>query len=112
MLHYLVIILLVFQIGSNGIISLTNSFNNHNPTALPLSGNNRNVRFITPYWADVDLRGVGEVYYRQTDNSILLARATNEIKTAFPTSQNVNVTSLFIITWDSVGYYDRHTDKV
>ena len=31
---------------------------------------------------------------------------------AFPTSQNANVTNLLIVTWDSVGYYDGHTDKV
>lgn len=88
---------------------MTNPFNDQAPRALPLSGNDR---FITPYWADVDIRGIGEVYYRQTDNSILLARATNEIKAAFPTSQNVNVTSLLIVTWDSVGYYNSRTDKV
>ena len=88
---------------------MTRSFNSHSPSALPLS---ENQRIIAPYWADVDLTGIGEVYYRQTDNSILLARATNEIKAAFPASQNVNVTSLFIVTWDSVGYYNRRTDKV
>lgn len=42
----------------------------------------------------------------------LLVRATNEIKAAFPTSQNVYVTSLLIATWDSVGYYSGRTDKV
>ena len=98
-----------YQVGSNGIISFTRSFNSHAPRPLPLS---ENQRIIAPFWADADLRGIGEVYYRQTDNSILLARATNEIKAAFLMFQNVNVTSLFIVTWDSVGYYDRHTDKV
>ena len=67
---------------------------------------------IAPYWADVDTTGTGQIYYRQTTNSTLLARATNEIRMAFPTSQNVNVTNLLIATWDSVGYYDSRTDKV
>ena len=67
---------------------------------------------IAPYWADVDTAGIGQIHYRQTTNSTLLARATNEIRMAFPTSQNVNVTNLLIVTWDSVGYYLSHTDKV
>ena len=77
--------------------------------ALPL---NEDIKLIAPYWADFDTRGIGQIYYRQTNNSALLARATNEIQMAFPTSQNVNVTNLFIITWDSVGYYNSGTDKV
>lgn len=76
---------------------------------LPLNGTER---FITPYWADVDITGIGRIYYRQTNNSALLARATDEIRIAFPTSQNVNVSNLFIVTWDAVGYFSRQTDKV
>ena len=68
--------------------------------------------FIAPYWYDVDTRGTGEIYYRQTTNSTLLARAAKEIKAAFSTSQNVNITNLFIVTWNAVGYYSRGTDKV
>ena len=85
-----------------------NSYNSWNPQLLPLSGNS----FIAPYWADFDLRGTGEVYYRQTKDPILLARATNEIQTAFSIPHHVVVTNLFIATWDAVGYYNLHTDKV
>jgi len=87
---------------------LTNLYNEYTPNQLPLG----NQHFIAPYWADVDIRETGEIYYRQTNNPVLLARATNEIRTAFPMSQNVNITNLFIVTWDAVGYYLRHTDKV
>ena len=87
---------------------MNNSFNPFRPRALPLNGNG----FIAPYWADTDLRGTGEVFYRQTKDPVLLARATNEIQTAFPLSQNVLVTNLVIATWDAVGYYDLGTDKV
>ena len=75
---------------------------------MPINGS----KFIAAYWGDVDLRGIGEVYYRQTTNSSLLARATNEIQTAFPNHLNVNVTNLFIATWDTVGYYPSRTDRV
>ena len=88
---------------------MTNLYNHYRPIQLPLFGSQR---FIAPYWADVDLRGTGEVYYRQTNDPVLLARATNEIQTAFPMSQDVDITHLFIVTWDAVGYYFRHIDKV
>ena len=88
---------------------MTNSFNDFTPTALPL---NETERIIAPYWADVDTTGIGTIYYRQTNDSTLLTRAINEIRAAFPRSQDVVITNLLIVTWDGVGYYNSHTDKV
>ena len=88
---------------------MTDSFNDFTPTTLPINGS---ARIIAPYWADVDTTGTGEIYYRQTNNSALLARARNEIRAAFPGSQNVIVTDLLIVTWDAVGYFDSNIDKV
>ena len=87
---------------------MNNPYNHYIPTLLPLSG----PRLIVPYWADVDLRGTGNIFYRQNKNSVLLARATHEIQTALSLPQNITVTNLFIATWDAVGYYSIHTDKV
>lgn len=67
---------------------------------------------IAPYWSNVDLTGTGNIFYRQTKNPDLLARASIEISNAFLSSQNVTVTNLFIVTWDAVGYYYNHADKV
>ena len=60
----------------------------------------------------MDLRGTGQVYYRQTTDPALLLTATNQIRAAFPASQNQTITTLLIVTWDSVGYYASNTDKV
>ena len=87
---------------------MSSSYNHHNPRALPVNEN----RFIAPYWSDTDILGTGQVYYRQTKDSDLLSRATDEIQRAFPFSQNLNITNLVIATWDAVGYYYRGTDKV
>ena len=87
---------------------MTTAFNDYTPRAFPLGGN---ASIVAPFWADVDTTGIGQILYRQTYNSALLARATDEIRAAFPTSQNVTVTSLLIVTWDAVGYY-HSTDKV
>ena len=94
--------------GDNGIISLNNSYNSWIPRSLPIN----NYQFIAPYWADFHITGAGNVFYRQTRDPALLARATNEIQAAFPMSENVIVTNLLIVTWDAVGYYFNNTNKV
>ena len=91
----------------NGIISLGNFYNSWTPRSLPIN----NIQFIAPYWADFDLTGTGNIFYRQTRDPTLLARATNEIRAAFPMSENV-IINLLIVTWDAVGYYSSNTDKV
>jgi len=75
---------------------------------LPLYQHN----FVAPFWADFDITGTGNIYYRQTTNPELLDRATREISDAFPVSEEFSITSLFIATWDAVGYYYQGTDKV
>ena len=85
---------------------MIDSYNEYIPKPLPIS----EFGFIAPYWADVDLRGSGDVYYRQTTDPILLARACNEIQRAYPSSQSV--TNLLIVTWSIVGYYNSNADKV
>ena len=76
---------------------------------MPLSGTQQ---IIAPYWADVDTRGTGQIFYRQSTDPSLLARASREIQTAISSSQNVNIINLLIATWDEVGYYDEKIDKV
>jgi len=55
---------------------------------------------------------MGNVFYYQTTDANLLARATNEIQSAFPTSSNLPIKNLFIATWNNVGYNFRNRDKV
>ena len=93
--------------NANGVISLDRSFNAFSSSPLPL---NAAIKIIAPFWADVDIRGTGNVHYRQTTDPNLVARATCEIKAAFPRSKRI--TNLLIVTWDAVGYYNRNVDKV
>ena len=95
--------------NTNGVISFGSPFTLSYIRSFPLSGNDQ---IIAPYWADVDTRGTGQIFYRQSTDPNLLARASSEIQAAYPLSQNVTVTSLFITSWDAVGYFSRETDKV
>ena len=69
-------------------------------------------RFVAPYWADVDIRGTGQVFYRETTDPSLLARASSEIRVLLNMSEDFEITNLFIATWYAVGYYEGGTDKV
>jgi hypothetical protein len=53
----------------------------------------------------VDISSTGHIYYRQTQNSTILAKAKNEINNAFPQLPNINFTWAFIATWYNVTYY-------
>jgi len=97
------------QVSVDGVISLDRSILRPTPSSLPLTGTDK---IIAPYWADVDTRGTGDIYYRQTTDPSLLARATSEIRAAFPDSLDVTISNMFIVTWDKVGYYNRNSDKV
>ena len=108
-MSYVCTIYMFSQINDNGVISFDSRYNVRTPQSLPLSSTDR---IIAPYWADVDFRASGDIYYRQTTDPSLLARATSEIRSALPSSQNVTITNLLIATWDRVGYYRGNTDKV
>ena len=95
------------QVNDNGVISFNSPFNVRTP--LRLRGRNQ---IIAPYWADVDTRGAGQIFYRQSTDPSLLTRASREIQAALPASHNVTITNLLIATWNEVGYYSEHDDKV
>ena len=82
------------------------------------------LKAIAPFWSDVDTSPsfetnaqysndeIGNVWYRQETNSELLQRSGQEIRNAFIDHPNFSPTWLMIITWDRVGYFYRHIDKV
>ena len=94
--------------NSNGVISLGNSVSLCTSGTFPLANFQE---LIAPYWADVDTRGTGIIWYRETTDPDLLERADNEIRQAFPTMR-FESQLLFISTWDHVGYFDQKTDRV
>ena len=99
----------ILQVNNNGDISFTARVSQFTPESFPLSGD---LALIAPYWADVDTTGTGTVWYRETADAELLARARNTIQSAFNNQDSFSPTYIFIATWDHVGYYNSHTDKV
>ena len=100
------------QVNNNGVISFGAPVTAYTPNPFPLSGSSV---LIAPYWADVDTFPSmgGFVHYRQTVDPAVLNLARDHIRAIFPLDfYNFIPTLLFIATWDHVGYYRSHTDKV
>lgn len=87
------------QLYDNGYIGVGKTTGAKTPSPLPFSGD---CPMIAVYWADVDTTYSGMVYYRETKDSVLLDAAGSEIRTVY--GGRFAPTSLFIATWDSVGY--------
>ena len=101
----------ILQINSNGIISFEASYNDYNPRPLLFRGK----YFIAPYWADVDITGIGHIYFKTATDDCLLSLVKEVIQRG--TCQVTEVSRfkpkwLLIATWYQVGYYKARTDLV
>ena len=70
---------------------------------------------MAPFWADVDTRVAGEVFYRETSDRNLLKRATSDVTTIYVRCKSFRAAWLLIATWYEVAFYGatgNHTSKV
>ena len=93
------------------MISFTAPVIRFTPDPFPIRG-----RFlIAPFWADVDTRGIGKIYFKETTDDDLLNKANDVIQDA--TLQAAGLSRfkpswMLIATWYKVGYFSSHTDQV
>ena len=105
------ILVYIKQVSTNGAISF-GTIVKYVVKPFPLDGGRK---IVAPFWADVDTRGnTGRVWYGESKNEANLMRAAREIREAYPyhVPNDFEITSLFIATWEDVGYYDQKSDKV
>ena len=67
---------------------------------------------IAPFYADIDTRGGGQVYWRASDQAEDLSRAANLVSRYYEASRDFVPGEVVVVTWDTVGYFDMNTDKV
>ena len=99
------------QVNNNGLISFRVAERAFIPTPFPLNGS----ALIAPFWGDVDTRGPGggSVWYRESVAQSDLTRTESDIKRAYPVdAANFRTSSVFIATWDHVGYFNINNDRV
>ena len=90
------------QVNTNGVISFLTAVSQFTPAGFPL-GDQR--RIIAPFWADVNTNNGGTISYRQTTDSVLLQRATDDVRQSFLDHQRFLATWMFIATWDRVAFH-------
>lgn len=96
------------KVNNNGLLSFGKAVSTYTPTSFPLD-NGRQI--IAPYWADVDTREAGTVWFREVNDSALLSRIGRDI-CANVVGLTFQPTSALIVTWEGVGYYSAHYDLV
>ncbi|KAL9985251.1 hypothetical protein ACROYT_G007629 [Oculina patagonica] len=89
-------------VNTNGVISFLVQVSQYTPDTFPL-GDNR--RLVAPFWADVNTRNGGEVFYRETTDPNLLQQATDDVTAAFVDQRKFKATWLFIATWYEVAFF-------
>ncbi|XP_074663798.1 LOW QUALITY PROTEIN: sushi, nidogen and EGF-like domain-containing protein 1 [Strix aluco] len=98
------------QVNNNGVVSFRMGVPEFTPEPFPLSGHRP---FVAPYWADVDIRLGGEVFYRQTQDPELLARLARELAPAVaPSDPAPRPTWAFVATWHRVSFFGAASKKV
>ncbi|KAH0631346.1 hypothetical protein JD844_005637 [Phrynosoma platyrhinos] len=95
-------------VNNNGVVSFDKPVSQFTPDPFPLTDGRA---FVAPFWADVDNRIKGEVYYRQSQDKRLLQKVTADINTYFPKEKFI-ATWAFVATWDQVAFYGSLSSKV
>ena len=78
-----------------------------NPGPFPLTE-----ALIAPFWADVDTRGAGTVWYRQSTTTADINFARDYIEMGFPVQPLFTPQTVLVATWEGVGYFDNKSNPV
>ncbi|NWX42830.1 SNED1 protein, partial [Steatornis caripensis] len=97
-------------VNNNGVVSFGMGVPEFTPQPFPLPGHRP---FVAPYWADVDIRLGGDVFYRQSQKPELLARLARDLAPAVtPPDPVPHPTWAFVATWYRVSFFGAASNKV
>ncbi|XP_015999698.2 sushi, nidogen and EGF-like domain-containing protein 1 isoform X2 [Rousettus aegyptiacus] len=89
-------------VNNNGIISFLKEVSQFTPVAFPVA---KDRCVVAAFWADVDNRRAGDVYYREAADPATLRRATRDVRRYFPELPGFSATWVFIATWFRVTFF-------
>ncbi|XP_067996590.1 sushi, nidogen and EGF-like domain-containing protein 1 [Melanerpes formicivorus] len=96
-------------VNNNGVVSFGRGVPEYTPKPFPLA---EPIPFVAPYWADVDLRLGGKVFYRQSRERSLLARLRQDLAAAAPPQGPApSPTWAFLATWHQVAFFGAASNK-
>ncbi|XP_051695315.1 sushi, nidogen and EGF-like domain-containing protein 1 isoform X3 [Oryctolagus cuniculus] len=89
-------------VNNNGIISFLKEVSQFTPVAFPIA---KDRCVVAAFWADVDNRRGGDVYYREATDPATLHRATEDVRRYFPELPEFSATWVFVATWYRVTFF-------
>uniref|UniRef100_A0A3P8UNW3 Sushi, nidogen and EGF-like domain-containing protein 1 n=1 Tax=Cynoglossus semilaevis TaxID=244447 RepID=A0A3P8UNW3_CYNSE len=89
-------------VNNNGLVSFLREVSQFTPVAFPIAGDRR---VVAPFWADVDNRRAGKVFYRESREPSLLSRASADVRMYFSEFPSFNATWVLISTWHKVTFF-------
>ncbi|XP_069053640.1 sushi, nidogen and EGF-like domain-containing protein 1 isoform X2 [Lepisosteus oculatus] len=89
-------------VNNNGLVSFLREVSQFTPVAFPIAGDRR---VVAPFWADVDNRRAGQVFYRESKDPAILQRATADARRYFPEFPSFTTSWVLIATWHQVTFF-------
>uniref|UniRef100_A0AAV2KYH3 Sushi, nidogen and EGF-like domain-containing protein 1 n=1 Tax=Knipowitschia caucasica TaxID=637954 RepID=A0AAV2KYH3_KNICA len=89
-------------VNNNGLVSFLREVSQFTPVAFPIAGDRR---VVAAFWADVDNRRAGRVFYRESVEAGILKRASNDVRTYFSEFPSFNASWVLISTWHKVTFF-------
>ena len=71
-----------------------------------------NASTVSPFYANVDIRGTGEVFYRVKSNDPIMGQVDGLIHNLCQFEMGYKSSNIIVATWDQVGHWDRGTSQV
>ncbi|VVC26101.1 Hypothetical protein CINCED_3A019659 [Cinara cedri] len=94
-------------VNGNGLLSFNNEMPAFTNSPFPLD-----YPAMAAFYANIDPRGSGQVFYRETGDPRTLSQATGLVGRFFPRLRGrYTATSVFVATWYEVGYYKKNADR-
>ncbi|XP_052331565.1 sushi, nidogen and EGF-like domain-containing protein 1 isoform X1 [Oncorhynchus keta] len=89
-------------VNNNGLVSFLREVSQFTPVSFPIAGDRR---VVAPFWADVDNRRAGQVFYRESKDPSVLLRATADVRRHFSEFPEFSATWILISTWHKVTFF-------
>ena len=67
---------------------------------------------MAPFYANVDIRGTGEVFYRVRSNNHVMGQVDELIRSLCQYEMGYRSSNIIVATWSQVGHWNRGTSKV
>nr|XP_002734454.1 PREDICTED: uncharacterized protein LOC100367616 [Saccoglossus kowalevskii] len=105
----------LLRVNTNGVISVKKHKYTYRdfPAEFPFTDQ---TPMIAPFWGDVSTIFGGNVYWRESTDPIIIARALRDLKSYSCNSVDINVNWVFIATWDNTArskeyWYDDENER-